>query len=290
MCAWVPSRRAVAQRSAARADPHARRERVGHHARDRVVQAEHVAQLVGQHAEQVDARGGDPLARPGEPSPAGGVDVDQDTLARRRSLRAFATVSAGAGAAPAAAVLDASRRAPSLSRIVTTAVPSAIVAPPVAFDSTTLNVSVGSAVRSPTIAIVTVAVVWPAANVTVPVLDWKSEPATANALPTPATCVANATVIGVLDAAESRSVTVTFSVFLSPSVTLTSSTAIDGAGGGGGAVSSSTMATLPVPSAIVRPCGFDSTTVKPSSPSTAASPSTVTVIVADVCPAAKVAV
>ena len=144
--------------------------------------------------------------------------------------------------------------------------------------------------RSPTIATVNVAVVWPAANVTVPLLDWKSEPATAKPLPTPATWVANETVIGVLDAADSRSVIVTFVVFLSPSVTLTSCTVIDGAGGGGGATSSSTIATLPVPSAIVRPCGFESRTVKPSRPSTDASPITVTVIVALVWPAANVTV
>ena len=164
-------------------------------------------------------------------------------------------------------------------------VPSAIVAPPVGPERTTRNVSVGSAVRSPTIAIVNVAVVGAGrerhraalglevgagrreAGARRPRPAWRTRRRSACSR-RPTAC----------------SVTVTVVVFLSPSVTLTSCTVIDGAGGGGGATSSSTIATFPVPSAIVRPCGSDSRTVKPSRPSTEASPITVTVIVAVVWP------
>ena len=102
------------------------------------------------------------------------------------------------------------------SMIVTRPLPSAIVTPPVGADSVTSKNSVGSAILLPRIVTVNVAVVWPAANVTVPVFCVKSEPAVA----VPATVVA-VTEIGVAAADDSVSVIVAVEL-LRPSVTVTS--------------------------------------------------------------------
>ena len=80
------------------------------------------------------------------------------------------------------------------------------------------EVSVGSAVRLLTMLTVKLAVVAPAAKVTVAVFAWKSLPASA----VPATVVA-VTVTAVAAGADSRTVTVTVVVLSSPSVTVRSS-------------------------------------------------------------------
>lgn len=90
----------------------------------------------------------------------------------------------------------------------------AIDAPPVGLESTTVNCSVGSLILSPTIATVKFIVVVPGVNVSVAVFAMKSLPASA----VPATVVAT-TVIVCVDGFESVTATLTFVVFLSPSVT-----------------------------------------------------------------------
>ncbi|MCW3064570.1 MAG: hypothetical protein JWN32_1742 [Solirubrobacterales bacterium] len=60
----------------------------------------------------------------------------------------------------------------SLSTIVTVPVPRPIVTPPVGLESTRRNTSSPSSSLSPTIVTVKVAVVCPAAKVTVPVAAW----------------------------------------------------------------------------------------------------------------------
>ena len=159
-----------------------------------MLETEHVAELVQQHASAGPSARRRPACRCRlyQPQPAASTsirirrpdvtaswragqvdDPDRDAApararraeprprARRRGAAACAPWPRvrPALAAPTRPTAGGRQAAPSLSMIVTMPVPSAIVAPPVGSERTTRNVSVGSAVRSPTIATVNVAVV-----------------------------------------------------------------------------------------------------------------------------------
>ena len=143
------------------------------------------------------------------------MTASHSAMARDSAASSSRAVSSVATAPPVGA--PEAMSAPSVSRIVTTAVPSAIVAP-TGDESTTVKVSVGSEVRLLTMLTVKLAVVAPAAKVTVAVFAWKSLPASA----VPAAVVA-VTVTAVAAGADSRTVTVTVVVFTLPSVTVRSS-------------------------------------------------------------------
>ena len=134
--------------------------------------------------------------------------------------------------------------APSLSTIVTVPVPVTIEAP-LAFERTTANVSVGSAVLLLTIETWKICDVTPGLNVSVCVFAWKSVTACAD----PATVDA---VTVTVDVAGPSSVIVTFTVEVpvSPSVIVAFPTERPR--------SSFRIVTTPVPSARFRPIGFES--------------------------------